>query len=1080
MPATPDDIALLRASPLFDGDWYRARYGDVALSGLSPEQHYLRIGAALGRDPGPDFSTRAYLADCRAALGMGALSRANPLVHFETEGRKAGIRPRPSQPARPDFGLTARRRVDIVLPVFNAATDTAACLQALADTDPGAGIDLRVIVVDDGSDPETAALLDRVCARPPGAALRFELLRHAENRGYTHAVNTGLAQGDAPVVITLNSDTIVTPGWVGGLLRCLRSDPRIGIVGPLSNAATWQSLPRLWDSPGTFAINRLPDGLDPARMAALLRQANPQPAYPRTPFVNGFCMAIRRGVIDQIGMLDADRFGAGYGEENDYCIRAAQAGFTLALADDIYIHHAKSKSFGAARRQTLSQAGHVALCDKHGADRVADLLGQVAALGETGPLAPLRLRLQRLLAQEPTIPPDSDTDSAQNWLLTQRILFLLPVGAGGGGAHSVIQEACAMRAIGVQARVAVGDFAYRDFLSVYRDIPEIETVLLPYNPDDLPRLAQGYDVLVATLYSTVAELTRIIRACPHILPAYYAQDYEPLFFTPGSAERTEAEASYTALPHLLVFAKTDWICNEIQTRHRVTVAKVSPSLDHSVYFPAALSAPVPGPASSPASSPAPSPAMRLCAMIRPGTTRRGAARTMAFLSKLKAQHGDAVAITLFGCEAQDPAMTWLDHDFAFENAGVITRPQVADLLRQTDLFVDLSDYQAFGRTGLEAMACGALALVPHLGGAHEYAIDGVNALVCDTQDQQACLNRVSELLHNPRQMQKMRRAALACASAYSARRAAMSILLVLAEGLARHRGPPPDQPVLPPVAPAPATGTRRGPVAAFAGADRLASGALALPGGPPPPTLPDLDIGVHLHLHYPDMLADMTRYLAHIPCPFRLYVSAAPDSAPDIRTYLARHLPGARLDLQSFANRGRDIGPWLAGFGAGMQRHQLICHIHSKASPHNAAKSDWRDQLLGAILGSPAGVAAIMQLFAETPHLGLVFPEYHPSLARQIGWGGNFPAAHALADRMGITLDPDALVPFPAGSMFWARPAALQPLFALGLGFEDFPKEAGQIDGTPAHAIERLLGEIVLASDHSLIQVQPRGDDAPA
>ena len=158
MPRFSDDIDILRASTLFEPDWYLARYGDVALSGLDPAKHYLKIGAALGRDPGPMFSARAYLAACRKKR----ISCANPLVHFETQGRALGLIPVPSHSAKPDFGLSEGSRVDVIVPVFNALADTRTCLNALAETAKHAIAELQILVIDDGSDTETAAFLDQV------------------------------------------------------------------------------------------------------------------------------------------------------------------------------------------------------------------------------------------------------------------------------------------------------------------------------------------------------------------------------------------------------------------------------------------------------------------------------------------------------------------------------------------------------------------------------------------------------------------------------------------------------------------------------------------------------------------------------------------------------------------------------------------------------------------------------------------------------------------------------------------------------------------------------------------------------
>jgi len=91
---------------------------------------------------------------------------------------------------------------------------------------------------------------------------------------------------------------------------------------------------------------------------------------PKVPLIHGFCFGIKRQVMDRIGLFDEENFPDGYGEENDYCFRATDAGFDLAVATHTYVFHAKSQSYPADERIRLMSAGMTALKAKHGAERV--------------------------------------------------------------------------------------------------------------------------------------------------------------------------------------------------------------------------------------------------------------------------------------------------------------------------------------------------------------------------------------------------------------------------------------------------------------------------------------------------------------------------------------------------------------------------------------------------------------------------------------------------------------------------------------------------------------------------------------
>lgn len=726
----------------FDPAWYLETYPDVAISGIDPYEHFQKIGSLIGRRPSPDY------------LGNNTTIR---------EYANTGKWQNTAKVARPTY-VAELVQVDVVVPVFNALPDVRRCLFSIMARKTGC--DVRVLVVNDCSDAQTTKWLHTVLPELRTSNVRFELIEHEENLGYTKAVNSGLRASKAPYVVLLNSDTIVTTGWLDGMFFCMSSAQEIGIVGPLSNAASWQNVPELYDGKGHFAINGLSDFLSAEGMAHIVREVS-NAKFPRTTFVNGFCFMISRKVLDAIGVMDEVAFPVGYGEENDFCIRAMDAGFSLAYADHTYVFHAKSKSFGTERRLQLSKSGSDALKKKHGADKVNSLIETVK---KTEQMDEVRQRVQNSLnSRAPSIDPTE-------WVVNQRVLFVLPVAGGSGGAHSVIQEVSAMRRLGVEAKVAVREQDYDGFLNLYQDIENAADLFVSFHLDDLAKPAQDFDVVVGTINSSMNLVRDVVLQFPWILPAYYAQDYEPMFFAEGSQDWDTAMQSYDLIPDAIVFAKTKWIGQQIEDRHCADVFKVAPSIDHSVYFPKSVR----------------QAGGRACvtAMIRPQTPRRGADRTMQLLGRLKEQFGSSVYVKIFGCDSDHPAFAKLQRSFEYENLGVLNRPQVARLLQEADIFIDMSDYQAFGRTALEAMACNTVVVVPSEGGADEYAIQGGNALVLDTTNVDECFREISALLSDAQAMSKMRLAGLKTASSYSLHRAALSELTIFASALARHRAVP--------------------------------------------------------------------------------------------------------------------------------------------------------------------------------------------------------------------------------------------------------------------------------------------------
>lgn len=744
--SSSDDIKRIRESGFFDENWYLEQYADSKAITDDPIEHYMRIGSLLHRNPSSRFDTSYYLKANPDVVVAGI----NPLLHYVLYGRDEGRSPVPNTVTR----SLVSERIDVIVPVCNALEDVQKCLESLRLKHDGFMV--QVLVINDASDEITTSWLHRYCISNKA----FRLLEHPINLGYTKAVNTGLRASSAPYVILLNSDTVVTHGWIKAMFRCLNSSPRIGIVGPLSNAASWQSVPKLRDSKGEFFINTLPPGATPESMAEVIRSVSLR-IYPRVTFINGFCFMIRRELVNSIGFMDEQTFPIGYGEENDYCIRAADAGFELAIADDAYVFHAKSRSFGHESRKALSAKGSSALDQKHSKERVVALLDHMKSIPH---LDMIREKVAQCINQRDHEVSDVD-------IFSKRILFLLPVPGGGGGAHSVVQEVAEMNRLGVDARIAVRSGNYSEYLQLYHDVPCKDELFVTFKYDDLAKATIDYDIVVATIFNSVNYLRRILDINPSILPCYYVQDYEPFFFAPQTDAWNEASLSYTAIPGMVLFAKTHWIAHRVYSSHKVHVHKVYASIDHQVYHPRRRG----------------SEKIRLAAMIRPQTTYRGADRTMRIFSALAREFKEKISIDIFGSSSDSTDFRNLQQDFEFRNHGVLTRREVASVLRISDIFVDLSDYQAFGRTALESMACGCTAVVPAAGGSEEYAVDGVNALVVDTLDESVVLTRLTDLIKNVTKLHSMQRAALETASQFSVNRAAISELNLFAREMAQHR-----------------------------------------------------------------------------------------------------------------------------------------------------------------------------------------------------------------------------------------------------------------------------------------------------
>jgi GT2 family glycosyltransferase len=241
--------------------------------------------------------------------------------------------------------------IDIVVPVYRDLEVTRRCLESVLASRCVA--DFELIVVDDASpEPALSAWLDEVAA-----AGRITLHRNPENLGFVATVNRAMALHPERDAVLLNSDTEVAGDWLDRLYACVKRDDRIGTATPFSNNGSICSYPNMLE------VNSLPAGWPLAELDALFATVNAGQCLD-LPTGVGFCMYVRRACWTDLDGFDLDRFSRGYGEETDFCMRAAKAGWRNVLCADVFVFHEGSVSFGT-EREALMAEGAAVMAERH-------------------------------------------------------------------------------------------------------------------------------------------------------------------------------------------------------------------------------------------------------------------------------------------------------------------------------------------------------------------------------------------------------------------------------------------------------------------------------------------------------------------------------------------------------------------------------------------------------------------------------------------------------------------------------------------------------------------------------------------
>ena len=227
--------------------------------------------------------------------------------------------------------VEVKSEIAIIIPVYKGVQETLNCLNSVLNSDNNQAY--RLIVINDcGPEEEMQPALEALASE-----FCVELLYNEDNLGFVGTVNKGMKLAVGHDVILLNSDTVVADGWLDAIASVAASSATIGTVTPLSNNATICSYPN-------FCLdNELPSGYDVNQIAALCKDNAEAPV--ELPTAHGYCMFIKRVVLNEVGYFDEQKWGKGYAEENDFSLRSSKLGWKHVATNKTFVHHLGSVSF---------------------------------------------------------------------------------------------------------------------------------------------------------------------------------------------------------------------------------------------------------------------------------------------------------------------------------------------------------------------------------------------------------------------------------------------------------------------------------------------------------------------------------------------------------------------------------------------------------------------------------------------------------------------------------------------------------------------------------------------------------------
>ena len=551
---------------------------------------------------------------------------------------------------------------DVVLPIYNSLQHARPCLESVIKYIPD---DSKLIVVDDESDEYVSMELKGIC---DNSNKNIEYIRNEKNLGYLKSCNKGIASGQNPYVVLVNSDVIIFSDTFKILAETFEHDQKIGVINPVSTWANWTRIP----FPNGFNINEVNDFVtnfqDPDQNISDIGNAS------------GFLLAIKRELFNKYGYFD-EVFEPGYYEEADFCMRVLDEGYRVVVNKGLYVFHQGWGSFGEESRNLLMERNEKEFFRRWGT-KYTELRQNWL---KNDPLHELKIALENAVPVK------------EKSLL--KVVYFLPEVNLYGGVISVIQIVNQLNLLGVNANIATYS-VNENFLRKY---PLYFRPHIFKSEEDLLKNFPECDIAVATHWSTVSPLITIKEDRGTKL-VYFVQDFEPDFYEKDSDNYKQSIKTYNLIYTKIV--KSLWLKEKL--KHFVgEIHQIPIGLNTDIFYDKKDIRDI-----------------DIIAHARPSSERRNFPVLKEVFKRLK-EEDESIKLGVYGSN-----YTSNDFEVPVTDFGVLNNAQeVADALNRSVIALDISTFQGLGRPGLEAMACGTATVLTRNGGITEYAKHKYNTLL---------------------------------------------------------------------------------------------------------------------------------------------------------------------------------------------------------------------------------------------------------------------------------------------------------------------------------------------------------------